>query len=108
MEVVHDDDAALHYEFDLAEGGDVGEGVTLDGDEVGPFRQDRNLRSRLPSQLPSQIGASRVSRVNELGVLEGADLILRFEKFGGGGGSGAAQRGVCLYLNATLTGWARL
>ena len=38
MEVVHDGDAALHYEFDLAEDGDVPERVPLDGDEVGrPF-----------------------------------------------------------------------
>lgn len=55
MEGVHDDCAALHYEFDLAEDGDVREGVALNGDEVGP--------SRLPSQL-------RASRINELAELE--------------------------------------
>lgn len=60
MEGVHDDCAALHYELDLAEDGDVREGVALDGDEVG-----------------------------ELAVFEGADLVLRVEKFGGGCGSGA-------------------
>jgi hypothetical protein len=60
VEGVHDDDAALHYEFDLAEDGDVREGIALDGDEVG-----------------------------ELAALEGADLVLRVEKFGGRCGSGA-------------------
>lgn len=58
MEGVHDADAALHYEFDLAEDGGVRERVALDGDEVGP--------SRLPSWL-------RASRINEVDVLEGAD-----------------------------------
>ena len=53
VEGVHDDYAALHYEFDLAGDGDVGEGFGLNGDEVGP--------SRLPSQLrASKVNPSRL------------------------------------------------
>jgi len=57
VEGVQDDDAALHCEFDLAEDGDVCEGIAQNGDEVGPSRRRIN-----PSRL----------RVNELAVLEGA------------------------------------
>lgn len=67
MEGVHDHaDGALQYEFDLAEDGDVREGIALDGDEVG-----------------------------ELAVLDGADLVLRIEKFGSrcGGGADGFERG---------------
>ena len=60
VEGVEDGDAGFHDELDLAKKGDVGEGVALDGDEVGEFAG-----------------------------FDGADAILPGEEFGGGGGGGA-------------------
>ena len=44
MEAIHDD--ALHYEFGLAEGGDVREGIALSGDEVGERRREQDAKGK--------------------------------------------------------------
>lgn len=60
MEGVEDGDASFHDEGDVTEEGDVREGITLHGDEVGEF--------------PG---------------LDGADGVLLVEEFGGSSGGGA-------------------